>query len=247
MWRRCGALSIRFMHSPRGDATPKTQSSLKDPMKLVKTLVAAAAVLAAAHAQAGMSLNQPLPPGAVIEDFDSFAGAVGSQSVLGGLGTLTGGIVYREADATLQGANNAVGYYLVGGLSAQPFSGTGNWLNIANGASATVSFAQGLSYIGFLWGSVDTYNAVKITDGGSVFEFKGGADVPKGNGNRFEEQYFGFTGSNITSLEFIATGTAFEIDRLSAVAAPVPEPETYALMLAGLAAVTFVARRRKPA
>jgi hypothetical protein len=235
------------MHSPRGDATPKTQTSLKDIMKLVKTLVAAAAVLAAAHAQAGMSLNQPLPLGAVIEDFDSFAGAVGSQSVLGGLGTLTGGIVYREADATLQGANNAVGYYLVQNLSAQPFSGTGNWLNIANGNTAMVSFEQGLTYIGFLWGSVDRHNSVKITDGGSVFEFIGGADVPQGDGNRFEEQYFSYTGSSITSLQFISKGTAFEVDRLSAVAAPVPEPETYALMLGGLAAVTFVARRRKPA
>lgn len=34
---------------------------------------------------------------------------------------------------------------------------------------------------------------------------------------------------------------------LTASAAPVPEPETYALFLAGLAAVGFVARRRAPA
>ena len=34
---------------------------------------------------------------------------------------------------------------------------------------------------------------------------------------------------------------------VNAVTAPVPEPETYALMLAGLGAMTFVARRRKKA
>ena len=34
---------------------------------------------------------------------------------------------------------------------------------------------------------------------------------------------------------------------LAVVAAPVPEPETYALMLAGLGAMAFVARRRKNA
>lgn len=34
--------------------------------------------------------------------------------------------------------------------------------------------------------------------------------------------------------------------QLNSQLAPVPEPETYALMLAGLAAVGFVARRRKP-
>jgi hypothetical protein len=40
-------------------------------------------------------------------------------------------------------------------------------------------------------------------------------------------------------------GNDFAVDRLSLTAAPVPEPETYALMLAGLGAVGYVARRRR--
>jgi hypothetical protein len=37
------------------------------------------------------------------------------------------------------------------------------------------------------------------------------------------------------------------VDNVSVVTTPVPEPETYALMLAGLGVMTFVARRRKSA
>ena len=44
-----------------------------------------------------------------------------------------------------------------------------------------------------------------------------------------------------------ATGTAGGTYNFIASASPVPEPETYALFLAGLAAIGFVARRRAPA
>jgi hypothetical protein len=214
--------------------------------------LAAFAAIASLGAQAGASLNQPLPPGAVVESFSSFHGAVAGNSVLGGLGSLSGtGTVYREGapDSNLIGANNTVGYYLVPGLSAQPFSATGNWLNIGKGQSTTVTFSQGMSYVGFLWGSVDTYNFIEIEDGESIIKFRGGnaglgnGQVAAGDGNRFAEQFFAYSGNNIQSITFISTGTAFEVDNLAVVA--VPEPGTYALMAAGLAAVGFMARRRR--
>ncbi|WP_348694592.1 FxDxF family PEP-CTERM protein [Duganella fentianensis] len=59
----------------------------------------------------------------------------------------------------------------------------------------------------------------------------------------------GIAGSSV--LKFAAVGKSdsygTSLDKVSLVAAPVPEPETYAMLLAGLAMVGVVARRRKAA
>ena len=223
------------------------------PMNTLRTLATASFAFAAIAAQAAPSLNQPIPAGATIEEFSGFHGDIDGKNVLGGLARFNGtGTVYREGagESGLQGANNASGYWLVPGLSAQPFSGSGNWLNFGSGQSAVLSFLTPMSYVGFLWGSVDTHNAIEIVDGGQTFAFSGGnaglanRQIANGAGDRFAEQYFAFNGSNISSLRFISSGTAFEVDRLVTVSA-VPEPGSLALVLAGLGAVGILARRRR--
>jgi hypothetical protein len=51
-------------------------------------------------------------------------------------------------------------------------------------------------------------------------------------------------GPAITKITFSASQNAFETDNHAYIAA-VPEPETYAMMLAGLGLMGLVARRRK--
>jgi PEP-CTERM motif len=135
----------------------------------------------------------------------------------------------------------------------------GTWLaagpsNTNNGGGdAKVSFGSaGTSFVSFLWGSPDTYNMLTVTEvGGATTSFTS-ANLPLFvfNGNQNFASYVGFTAvgsASISSLTFSSTtSNAFEASNFS-VTTPVPEPETYALMLAGLAAVGFIARRRQQA
>ncbi|MBI5789952.1 MAG: PEP-CTERM sorting domain-containing protein [Rhodocyclales bacterium] len=69
--------------------------------------------------------------------------------------------------------------------------------------------------------------------------------------NKWNPFSFEFTAKGSTTDIFLAEAFPSRdyvgLDNVSvqAVAAPVPEPETYALMLAGLGLMGFVARRRK--
>jgi hypothetical protein len=119
-----------------------------------------------------------------------------------------------------------------------PLFDTGSFLVVNPGGSATINLAGAKSF-SFLWGSPDATNMINID--GQMFTGLGllGATANSANSNT---RWATFT-SDVAMNSFTITTNqiAFEM----AVANPVPEPETYALMLGGLGALAFVARRRK--
>lgn len=199
-------------------------------MNMIKTLVAAAAALAALQAHA-LSVDVTAGPvsteaGAVTIDFDSAPPASWSYS---------GGALFTASS---------------GGITAQPPGSTGNFWSIGTSGGqdgpGVVTITGGAKYYGFLWGSPDSYNTVSFYDGATLLgSYTGSVVYPPADGDqsvgRFLNAHAG-AGETITSIHFTSNGNAFETDNHAIVA--VPEPETYALMLAGLASIGFMVRRR---
>jgi hypothetical protein len=174
--------------------------------------------------------------------------------------SVTGGSTYSSASAGAHLTSDNI--YLLDGISAQPKKGAASandaWFSVGQGQSATFNFATPVNYVGFLWGSVDTYNTLEIFNGSTLLATytggNGGLDafqVPDGNGNQGKSVYFNFSADSITSIKLVSTGPAFEIDNLSVSqianggqTLPVPEPQSWALLLAGLFTVGSIARRR---
>jgi hypothetical protein len=205
----------------------------------VKHLSLSAAALVAlcgsAHAVTMTSLPGAPDPGpgmgeTIVVDFDN-ANAAGYTWSAGTIATAmgtTGGVAAAPAgDATKYG-------YVSSAL-------TPNF--------ATLSTPM-LKSISLYWGSVDKYNFVDVLGAGNVVlgTFSGGM-LPQSDGNQFINStnrrvtFTAGTGEVITGLTIRSTGVAFEFDDIAA--APIPEPGTWALMAGGLAAVGFLARRRK--
>jgi len=204
-------------------------------MKLVKTLVATAAVLASLGANAAVT--------------GALGGGFGSFATLSGPGTPNSG-------GTLSGAVSAT---IVGGsvlaADSPPFADDvapgSNYLSAGPvaGSPATLTFSgAGVDYVSFLWGSPDLFNSLTVNSTGSAGQVFTATSLgfPITNGDQSFNQAVQFTalaGSKITSLVFSSSDNAFESANFSIT--PIPEPETYALMMAGLGVMGFVARRRR--
>lgn len=213
-------------------------------MRINKTFVACAVALCALQAQAL------------------------TWTISGGAYSTQSGARHETFDTPAVDANEALNLSYAGGalfnasidgITARPPGSIGNFLSVggSGGQSGPITVtlsATPATYFGFLWGSPDDYNHVDFYDGDELLKSLSGTDVfaNPNPANGFQGafpngQYFNaFAGSSerITRVVFRSGGNAFETDNL---AMSVPEPGTYTMLLAGLGALGFVARRRKVA
>ena len=197
-------------------------------MNTISSIAAAAAI--ALSSTAGASVTGGLGTGGGTFLALSSAGLAG-----GSVATLSGGTVYANDQPFADIPKGTVTDFLAAGVLA--------------GQTATLTFTSPVSYLGFLWGSPDLYNLLTIisTDISQVFTVASlGFSVT--DGNQAFSQYVQFAsapGSKITGVVFSnkPAQDAFEVANFSV--NTIPEASTYALMLAGLGIVGFVARRRR--
>jgi hypothetical protein len=141
------------------------------------------------------------------------------------------------------------------GYSAEPPGDATDFFSVGTApqhvsTTATLTFGgAGASYFGMYLGSPDGYNSITFTGNGVNKTFSGsdlaGAWADGNQGTGLYINFFAAQGTSFTTVTFNSGTNAFETDNHAyLMAAAVPEPETYAMMLAGLALVGL-ARRRK--
>ena len=213
-------------------------------MSMIKKLLLAAIVAAAsASANAAITISASTgltssEAGATTLTFDNGLLPTGFASYDNTPGAL---IAYpgNSGYAALPPADTSAYFFSVGQTHGQP-------------GTTSVNFGgNGVSYFGYYMGSPDNYNVVTLYHGNSVLGTYTGNDMAAAashmaNGNQgvgFFVNYKATGGDTITKVTFSSSTDAFETDNHAYIAA-VPEPETYAMLLAGLGAIAFLRRRK---
>lgn len=197
------------------------------PLALIALLSASAANAVTFTSVAGNP--GPAPGEAMVVSFDS-PNAPGYQWVSGIIGTAIGS---SNQAATPAGNTSRYGYVTSAMAS--------NFATLATPALKSISL---------YWGSIDSYNHLDVLGAGnSVLKTIDGTMLPPANGDQgsFSTNRRVFItagpGEIIRGLRFRSPGVAYEFDSIAAAA--VPEPQTWAMLLAGFGMVGFAVRRRQ--
>jgi hypothetical protein len=149
------------------------------------------------------------------------------------------------------GTNGQIVSGTVTDVHQAPFGDASQYLAVLRDPSAVVTLMtpSTITDLSFYVGSIDTYNSVKFynTANALVTAFTGSqlqaAALASLNGNNEHGRFFfDLTGQNIGSVTFGSTQNAFEIDNI---AANVPEPGVWAMMLLGMGGLGYALRRRR--
>ncbi len=127
----------------------------------------------------------------------------------------------------------------IGGVAAAPNATPFLVVPSVNSPSGTATYTSPyqITSFAFEWGTPDSYNTVSFYSGTTLVSSVTGAGKSAG------VYTYNFASSDyVTSVAFRSSSKAFELDNVSVTA--VPEPGTWALMLAGFGMVGFAARRR---
>ncbi|MCP2012092.1 choice-of-anchor E domain-containing protein [Duganella violaceipulchra] len=214
--------------------------------KFTKTLFVAAAMTVAFGAHAATKQTTPIITLA-IQDVESNAGALSFAQFNGNLGTLTSvqfelfNTIYGTIDIKNKATSGAVSTFTVhtGGDLTATLAGktvtTGNWIDPSFTLAAGASKHSDVD-------ALTTSNALTFSQPSDLSAFIGGGT--------YSASLSGVSGQALTSGGNAKYGTDILMDGYAHVTytyetAPVPEPETYAMLLAGLGLMGVVARRRK--
>jgi hypothetical protein len=183
-------------------------------------------------------------------DFYSFGAGAPTYSLISDFSHDTVGL--SPTDAGFSG--NAVVLNSTSGNGAEPAIalntyGTGNYLSVEAGQSETLTFGSAVKDVSLYIGSVDGYNGLNFTFGGAIAPISyTGATLPNGADNGAQTQadtngmfVFHFA-DPVKTLTLTSSSNSFEIASISA--GGVPEPASWALMMAGLGLVGGTLRVR---
>ncbi len=209
----------------------------------MRTLFLSGIALLALSSAANAAVTTSFGPGGaspstgftVIDTFDN----------LGGVSATTGTVLIKSPPSDSQGAPPA---------NSVP-AGT-PYLSVLGGGSATITFERPVFNFQFDWGSIDDYNTLTIfSSAGTKVIIPGTASFPNAaDGNQFlpgTNGLFSVTGTSgtaFTGFKLESSANSFEIDNL-AVKGVVPEPATWAMLIAGfgLVGASLRCQRQTPA
>jgi hypothetical protein len=215
---------LRQRQRPRRNSAPVSRF----PMK--KIILAATAILASGAANAAVTFNSA--------PFDAALASGEQLKVTFDAPNAPGWVFSGNGQVFSASAANA----------AAPAGNATKFMAVLGGKSAVLSTPL-IGSMSVYIGSVDTYNSI-IFKGLNGFSqsFSGAQLVATANGNQSSAGtnrrfYFDFGNAKVNEITFNSGSNSFEFDNIAAGAA-VPEPATWAMLIAGFGLVGVSMRRR---